>query len=98
MAYIQISNINGTPPFQFYVCDYGGNNCVLVQTEYDPIYWPINVFVPLTFEGIQSFMLKIIDFNSCETCNEFIIVQPLLKHRLQHPHRLQHLSLNISVL
>jgi hypothetical protein len=24
MAYIQISNIDGTPPFQFYVCDYGG--------------------------------------------------------------------------
>ena len=66
MAYIQISNIDGTPPFQFYVCDYGGNNCELVQTEYDPIYWPINVYVPSTFYGIQSFMLKIVDFNLCE--------------------------------
>lgn len=67
MAYIQISNINGTPPFQFYICDYAGSNCELVQTENDPVYWPVNVYVPNTFEGIQSFMLKIIDSNLCET-------------------------------
>jgi hypothetical protein len=67
MAYIQISNIDGTPPFQFYVCDYGGNNCELVQTEYDPIYWPVIVNLPVSLTGSTTVFCKVIDGNSCET-------------------------------
>ena len=67
MAYIQISNIDGTPPFQIYLCDFAGNNCSLVQTEYDPVYWPVIVYLPTTLTGSTTVFCKVIDGNSCET-------------------------------
>lgn len=67
MNYIQISNINGTPPFQIYLCDFAGNNCSLAQTEYDPVYWPVTVYLPLSLTGSTTLFCKVIDGNSCET-------------------------------
>jgi hypothetical protein len=76
MAYIQISNIDGTPPFQIYLCDYGGNNCSLVQTEYDPVYWPVIVYLPSSLIGSSQVMCKVIDGNSCETFNILVCPTP----------------------
>ena len=67
MAYIQISNIDGTPPFQIYLCDFAGNNCSLVQTEYDPVYWPVIVNLPVSLTGSTTVFCKVVDGNSCET-------------------------------
>lgn len=67
MAYIQISNIDGTPPFQIYLCDFVGNNCSLVQAEYDPVYWPVIVNLPISLTGSTTVFCKVIDGNSCET-------------------------------
>lgn len=67
MDYVQISNINGTPPFQIYLCDFAGNNCELVQTENDPVYWPVNVYLPLSLTGSTTVFCKVIDGNNCET-------------------------------
>jgi hypothetical protein len=67
MTYVEISNINGTPPFQIYLCDFAGNNCTLVQTEYDPVYWPVIVNLPTTLTGSTTVFCKVIDGNSCET-------------------------------
>lgn len=67
ISYVEISNINGTPPFQIYLCDFAGNNCSLIQTEYDPVYWPVTVYLPLSLTGSTTVFCKIIDGNSCET-------------------------------
>ena len=67
MAYIQISNIDGTPPFQIYLCDFTGDNCSLVQTESDPVYWPVIVNLPVSLTGSTTVFCKVIDGNSCET-------------------------------
>ena len=67
MTYVEISNINGTPPFQIYLCDFAGNNCSLVQIEYDPVYWPVIVNLPTTLTGSTTVFCKVIDGNSCET-------------------------------
>lgn len=67
ISYVEISNINGAPPFQIYLCDFAGNNCSLIQTEYDPVYWPVTVYLPLSLTGSTTVFCKIIDGNSCET-------------------------------
>lgn len=67
MSYVEISNINGTPPFQIYLCDFAGNNCSLVQTEYDPVYWPVTVYLPYSLTGSTTVFCKVIDGNSCES-------------------------------
>ena len=67
MTYVEISNINGTPPFQIYLCDFAGNNCSLVQTESDPVYFPVTVNLPTTLTGSTTVFCKVIDGNSCET-------------------------------
>jgi hypothetical protein len=67
MAYIQISNIYGTLPFQVYFCDSNVNNCQLVQTITDPVYWPVNIDLPISLSGVTTLFVKIIDTNQCET-------------------------------
>ena len=67
MNYVEISNIDGTPPFQIYLCDFAGNNCSLVQTENDPVYWPVIVHLPLSLTGSTTVFCKVVDGNSCET-------------------------------
>jgi hypothetical protein len=76
MSYIEISNIDGTPPFQIYLCDFAGNNCSLVQTEYDPVYWPVIVYLPSSLIGSSQVMCKIVDGNSCETFNILVCPSP----------------------
>jgi hypothetical protein len=76
MVYIEISNINGTPPFQIYLCDYGGNNCSLVQTEYDPVYLPVIVYLPSVLIGSSQVMCKIVDGDGCETFQILVCPTP----------------------
>lgn len=64
---LSISNITGTPPFEVYICDSNVNNCQLVDTLYDPVYWPTIIDLPPTLTGGTTVFVKIIDSNLCET-------------------------------
>ena len=61
---IQINSISGTSPFDIYMCDINLNQCVFIQTETNPTY-PIVLTTPNTLVGATSFIIKIIDSNSC---------------------------------
>jgi hypothetical protein len=64
---LSISNITGTPPYQVYFCDSNVNNCQLVQTITDPVYWPTIINLPVSLSGVTTLFVKIIDANQCET-------------------------------
>jgi hypothetical protein len=67
MSNITISNISGEPPFDIYFCDLNVNNCQLVTTLYDPVYWPTIINIPVSLSGSTEIFLKIVDSNLCET-------------------------------
>jgi hypothetical protein len=64
---LSISNITGTPPYEVYFCDSNVNNCQLVQTITDPVYWPTIIDLPVSLSGVTTLFVKIIDVNQCET-------------------------------
>jgi hypothetical protein len=64
---LSISNIVGIPPFEVYMCDSNVNNCQLVDTLYDPVYWPTVIDLPSSLTGSTTIFVKIVDSNLCET-------------------------------
>ena len=66
-SYIQITSVTGTSPYNVYVCDVFGLNCNFVGTisgSVPPIY---TFSLPTMFNYAQVVMVKVIDFNNCET-------------------------------
>jgi hypothetical protein len=64
---IQITSVTGTSPYNVYVCDFFGMNCTLVGTitgSVPPIY---TFSLPTIFDYAPVVMVKVIDFNNCET-------------------------------
>ena len=64
---IQITSVIGTSPYNVYVCDVFGLNCNLVGTipgSVPPVY---SFSIPTMFNYAQAVMVKVIDFNNCET-------------------------------
>lgn len=64
---IDIEDVNGTLPFSVYVCDEFFNNCQLLYTITDPVYWPVQITIPETFNGAGTLVIKIVDSQNCET-------------------------------
>ena len=64
---IQITSVTGTSPYDVYVCDVFGLNCNLVGTI--PVSVPpvVTFTIPTMFNYAQVVMVKVIDFNNCET-------------------------------
>ncbi len=69
---IEINNLTGLPPFQIYFCDVGLFDCEFITSVDDPITYPIEINLPISFSGTSKILVKIIDRNNCETFSSFI--------------------------
>jgi hypothetical protein len=64
---IQITSVTGTSPYDVYVCDVFGANCNLVGTIPGSVPPAVTFSIPTMFNYAQVVMVKVIDFNNCET-------------------------------
>lgn len=64
---VNISSINGIPPFNVWVCDNCGSNntCTYVGTTSSPSY---SFTLPLGYENLPSYCVKVIDNLDCNQC------------------------------
>lgn len=66
MAFIQISSVSGTPPYQFYVSDVFGNNKTYLG-NFSGAIPPAQYFnLPTIFSTAENVMLTIVDGSGCE--------------------------------
>lgn len=61
---ITINNITGSTPFDIYVCDEPITLCIYIDTV---SVFPYSFMVPLVWETLTSFNVKVIDDNNCES-------------------------------
>jgi len=66
-SFIQITSVTGTSPYNVYVCDVFGLNCNLVGTIVGTVPPVYSFSLPTMFNYAQVVMVKVIDFNNCET-------------------------------
>ena len=67
MLVIQLNSITGaTPPYNLFICDVYGNQCVVLATINTPIPPSITLNVPSQFNNVPAIGLKIIDYYGCE--------------------------------
>ena len=66
-SYIQITSVTGTSPYNVYVCDVFGTNCNLVGTISGSVPPTAAFYIPTIFDYAPAVMVKVIDFNNCET-------------------------------
>jgi hypothetical protein len=72
MSQIEIALTSGvTTPFNLFVCDIYGNQCVLVTTVYVPIPPSILITLPIQFNTAPAIGVKLIDNFGCE---KFVII------------------------
>ena len=67
MTQIEITGVFGvTLPYNLYVCDVYGNQCVLLATVNVSVPPAISMLLPTQFDSAPSVGVKIIDFLGCE--------------------------------
>ena len=67
MSQIEITLTSGaTTPFNLFVCDVYGNQCVLVTTIYTPIPPSIFITLPIQFNTAPAIGIKLTDALGCE--------------------------------
>jgi hypothetical protein len=66
-SFIQITSVTGTSPYNVYVCDIFGTNCNLVGTIVGTVPPVYSFSIPAMFNYAQVVIVKVIDFNNCET-------------------------------
>jgi hypothetical protein len=67
MSQIEITLTSGvTTPFNLFVCDVYGNQCVLVTTIYVPIPPSIFITLPIQFNTAPAIGIKLTDALGCE--------------------------------
>jgi len=68
---VTISSVNGTPPYDIYVCDISNTYCYLVSggTTIPPSY---SFFIPPPLDNVGSVLIKIIDSDGCETFTPYV--------------------------
>jgi len=77
MTQLQINNVTGlTIPYQIYICDVYGNQCVLVATVNTAIPPTVTITLPLQFNTAPAIGVKLND-TFCEklviiNCNELL--------------------------
>ena len=64
---IRINNINGTPPYVVYVCDFYENNCQYITTLSGAVTPPIDIVLTSGFTSVPIVLIKIIDNTGCVT-------------------------------
>lgn len=69
---ITISDITGTTPFDVYVCDTGNTTCIYVNTINSGDL-PYVFRVPLIFQNLPGYNLKVIDDIDCIINYELIV-------------------------
>lgn len=72
MTQLQINNVTGvTLPYNIYICDVYGNNCVLVALVSTAIPPSLTITLPPIFNTAPAIGVKIIGADGCE---KFIII------------------------
>jgi len=67
MTQIDIISVTGvTLPFNLFVCDVYGNQCVLIATINTSVPPPIEIILPIQFNSAPALGLKLIDSIGCE--------------------------------
>jgi hypothetical protein len=67
MTQLQINNVTGlTIPYQIYICDVYGNQCVLVANVLPPQPPTIVITIPSQFNTAPAVGIKLIDSLGCE--------------------------------
>jgi uncharacterized membrane protein len=59
---ITITGITGASPYNVFVCDTLGTNCVFVGVFITP---PQTIILPSTFDYAPAVLIKIVDNNAC---------------------------------
>jgi len=71
MTQLQINNVTGlTTPYQIYICDVYGNQCVLVATVNTTIPPTITITLPSQFDTAPAIGVKLIDLY----CEKFAVL------------------------
>jgi len=65
MSQVIINNINGTPPYSIFVCDYYQYNCDFIEIVHDTVPPSIVITVPEKYKTVPLFIIKIIDSQNC---------------------------------
>ena len=65
MKYVSITSVNGTPPFNIYVCDIYQYTCISAATTNEQITNYITFELPSAFNMVPEFIIKVIDSNNC---------------------------------
>lgn len=69
---IIINGITGVSPFDVYVCDPTNTVCVYVN-EFKSFEFPVTFEIPEVLSSLETFNVKTIDDNGCETNNILVV-------------------------
>jgi hypothetical protein len=68
---VQISTITGATPFDIWVCeDCSPNSCQYIDTI-ETSDLPYSFILPVYYESLSTYTIRIIDNNNCVICNTF---------------------------
>ena len=73
---VTLTNINGVPPYQVYVCDINQYYCLsaaTINTTVPPTY---TFTIPSFFTNIPEVLIKIVDSTNCEFTMTYMCVSP----------------------
>lgn len=68
---ISILGITGQSPFNIFVCQTGGTQCIFID-EVD--YPPFEFIIPQPYDTLNSYMLKIVDGNNITITGQTIVL------------------------
>jgi hypothetical protein len=75
---VTINNITGTAPFEIYICDFTYTYCEYVSTISNIVYLPYTFDLPITFNNVTNYIVKIIDSNGCVSFQNQICPSPTI--------------------
>ena len=73
---ITLTNINGTPPYQIYVCDINQYYCQFVTVILTTVPPNYTFSVPSYFDNAPEILIKIVDSTQCEFTMNYMCVSP----------------------
>jgi hypothetical protein len=69
---ITISSLNGSSPFDVYVCDTGMTTCIYVNTINSGDI-PYVFEIPSVFSTLNNFTVKVVDDNNCIVTSNLVV-------------------------
>ena len=73
---VKLTNINGVPPYQVYVCDINQYYCLLATTISTTVPPTYTFTIPTFFDNIPEVLIKIVDSTNCEFTMTYMCVSP----------------------